>query len=222
MHHYPHHIGDYRRDTMHLTMIEHGAYRQLLDMYYLHEKPIPTETSRLFRLLCARFEEEQNAVLSVLNEFFKVDEQAKTWVHERCESEIQAYKLRAEASKENGKLGGRPKKTKQVILGYEKHNLEKGNQEPITNNQEPIKDITPLALLVSLDVDKKIAQDWLKIRKVKKMPLTETALDQIINEAKKAGLTLNQAIKKCCEESWAGFKANWMTDHPESIRKLVL
>lgn len=76
----------------------------------------------------------------------------------------------------------------------------------------PDKDPTPLALLVSLDVEKQFAQDWLKIRKGKKLPFTRTALDGMIREAEKAGLTLNQTIKKCCEESWAGFKASWLTD----------
>jgi len=40
LHYYTFNIGDYRRDTGHLSLLEHGIYRQLIDSYYLSEKPI--------------------------------------------------------------------------------------------------------------------------------------------------------------------------------------
>ena len=137
MHHYQHHIGDYRRDTMHLSIIEHGAYRQLLDMYYLSESPIPKETEVVFRRLCAKTEDEQKAIQTVLNEFFEYNEKIG-WRHKRCDNEIQRYADKAEKAKENGKLGGRPKKTEVVISGFSEKTEAKANQEPLTTNQEPI------------------------------------------------------------------------------------
>jgi hypothetical protein len=80
------------------------------------------------------------------------------------------------------------------------------------SNTDKPKTFTPLAALVSLGVSKKIASDWLKIRKAKKQVLTETALDGVVLEANKAGLSMDAAIKKCCENSWAGFKASWLTN----------
>ena len=44
MHYYKFNIADYRKDTGHLSTIEHGIYRQLIDWYYLDEQPIPEET----------------------------------------------------------------------------------------------------------------------------------------------------------------------------------
>lgn len=137
MHHYKHHIGDYRRDTMHLSLLEHGAYRQLMDMYYLSESPIPKETELVFRRLCAKTDQEQEAVLTVLNEFFDLDETVG-WIHKRCSSEIQKYTDNAEIAKENGKLGGRPKKTSPVISGFQKETGTKANHKPITNNHKPV------------------------------------------------------------------------------------
>ena len=55
-----------------------------------------------------------------------------------------------------------------------------------------------------------LALDWMIIRKEKGLPLTQTALDGIAREAVKAGLSLEMAIKKSCENSWAGFKASWL------------
>ena len=63
--------------------------------------------------------------------------------------------------------------------------------------------------LISLGVTEQIARDWLEVRKMKRAPLTQTALDAIIKEAAKARLTLNDAIKSCVENSWQGFKSDW-------------
>ena len=63
--------------------------------------------------------------------------------------------------------------------------------------------------LISLGVTEQIAKDWLEVRKMKRAPLTQTALDAIIKEAAKARLTLNDAIKSCVENSWQGFKSDW-------------
>ena len=63
--------------------------------------------------------------------------------------------------------------------------------------------------LISLGVTEQIAKDWLEVRKMKRAPLTQTALDAIIKESAKARLTLNDAIKSCVENSWQGFKADW-------------
>ena len=61
-------------------------------------------------------------------------------------------------------------------------------------------------------VSDSVWKDFQQIHKAKKSPITETALDGIRREAAKAGLTLEQAIKTCCERGWQGFRADWMTD----------
>ena len=74
------------------------------------------------------------------------------------------------------------------------------------------KTYTPLASLMALGVPKKPAQDWLRIRKSKKLTLTDDALDLFKSECVKAGLSPAEAIKKCNQESWGGFKAEWLKD----------
>ena len=34
MHYYPKNIGDYRRDTMNLSLLEHGVYMTLIDQCF--------------------------------------------------------------------------------------------------------------------------------------------------------------------------------------------
>ncbi len=91
MYHYQKNIGDYRSATMHLSLLEHGVYNQLLDWYYLDELPLSLDNRTLFRRLSAKSEIEQQAVLDVLQEMFtKTDE---GWTHKRVEREISKYHI---------------------------------------------------------------------------------------------------------------------------------
>lgn len=148
MNYYSFHIGDYRRDTTHLSMLEHGAYRQLLDWVYLDEKPIPTETEVVFRRLSAKTEEDKNAILIVLKELFELTDDG--YIQRRCMHEVTLYKGKAERARKAGKLGGRPKKTDGVISGLSNKTVEKANHKPITSNHKPLTNINPLTPLPPL------------------------------------------------------------------------
>lgn len=52
--------------------------------------------------------------------------------------------------------------------------------------------------------------DFLAVRKAKRLPMTQSALDGIEREAAKVGMTLAQAIERCAQDGWAGFKASWI------------
>lgn len=136
MNYYQFHIGDYRSATAHLTNEEDLTYRRLLDMYYDSEQPIPKETqwvSRRLRVGC-------EVVSRVLQDFFKEEENG--WVHRRCELEIAGYRDIVVRNRNNGKLGGRPRKTQSVSSGNPVVTLT-SNQEPVTSNQKEKKDTSP-------------------------------------------------------------------------------
>lgn len=67
-----------------------------------------------------------------------------------------------------------------------------------------------LSLLLERDIPEQLAKDWLLIRDKKRQPLTETSLRGTIREAAAAHYSLEQAITVCCENSWAGFKAEYV------------
>jgi hypothetical protein len=49
------------------------------------------------------------------------------------------------------------------------------------------------------------------VRKNKNVgPVTQTALDMIVEQAAKAGLSLEDTLRECCARGWAGFKAAWL------------
>jgi hypothetical protein len=68
---------------------------------------------------------------------------------------------------------------------------------------------SPLATLMALGVSKKPAQDWLRIRKDKKLTFTDDAMELFLSEINKANLTVVEAIKFCNGKSWGSFKASW-------------
>lgn len=220
MNYFQHHIGDYRRDTAHLSLLEHGVYRQLMDMYYLSEQKIPEETEVVYRRLCARTDEEKKAVDTVLSEFFSRD---SGWRHTRCDKEISEYQGKAERARSNGKLGGRPSKTKEVIDGNLSVTELKANHKPLTNNHKPLtkeKNIgtsaTPPVDFFE-GVDPQVAKDFTALRAKKKAPITATAMAEIGKQAAIAGLSLDGALRVCCARGWQGFKAEWVeADKPRA------
>lgn len=72
--------------------------------------------------------------------------------------------------------------------------------------------------LVNLGVNAQIAADWLKIRKV---PLTATALAAMRREASKAGITISDAVTICAEKGWRGFNAGYAWKAPSGPQEAL-
>ena len=222
MHYYKFNIADYRKDTVHLTPIEHYIYRSLIDWYYLDELPIPKETESVIRRLSLD-NHSLGLLQNVLHDFFKLTETG--YIHKRIDVEIAEYHGMIKANTANGKKGGRPakpapkrEKTESLKSVNRNESEINPNQEPLTINQEPLttnKIHTHLSMLLSAGVENQIAKDWLSIRKTKRLPLTETAFDSISKKILGAGLTMNAGIKICVEQGWAGFSADWLSSVPE-------
>lgn len=150
MNYYPHHIGDFNSATRHLSRIERSIYRDMIEMYYDTEQALPLDRAALCRKLMARSDEESTAVEQVLNEFFTKTEQG--WINGRCDKEIEAYHKKLKDKSAAGKASAEARAaTKAALEPASNKESSTGvqqvltgcstNQEPITNNQEPIKRI---------------------------------------------------------------------------------
>ncbi len=58
--------------------------------------------------------------------------------------------------------------------------------------------------------------DFLKLRKAKRAPMTDTALAGIQREADKIGWPLQKALETCCKRGWQGFEAAWVATGKDS------
>lgn len=131
LHYYTHNIGDYRRDTAHLSLLEHGVYRQLLDQYYLNEEPITLDLDKLHRYLSIKTEEEKIALTNVLQDFFIKAEDG--YVHKRCDDTIQEYQGKIEKASKAAKI----RWGKQTECERIPDAMQTNNHKPLTKNHKP-------------------------------------------------------------------------------------
>ena len=75
--------------------------------------------------------------------------------------------------------------------------------------------------LVQIGVSPAIAEDWIKVRKGKKATNTETAFKSIEREILKSGRSAEECITLAVENSWSGFKAEWLFNQQRNPSRKV-
>ena len=99
MNFYQHHIGDYMKDTAHLSATEDGIYRRLLDAYYNRELPLPLDHRMCHKIARAQSKQERDAVDLVLGEFFVREDDG--WHQKRCDDEIAKYHVKQDKARQS-------------------------------------------------------------------------------------------------------------------------
>lgn len=202
MHYYQFNIGDYASHTRHLDLLEDLAYRRILDLYYLHERPLNGDATFVAKQIGMK--DKPAIVRDVLNEFFEKTDDG--YVNSRADKEIANFHSKIEQASRAGKASAERRLNARST--DEKPNIK---QEPITKNQEPKKKQRS-AVPCPIDVDPLIWDDWLQVRKAKRAgPVTETVLQAIKKQASIVNWTLQQAIEQCAARGWQGFHAEWVS-----------
>lgn len=208
MNYYPFHLGDYAANTAHLDPMEDLAYRRSLDLYYLREGPLPADPAEVARLL--RLRDHLEAVQTVLNEFFF--EADGGWRHARCDDEILRMQDRQTKAKASAEASVNARRANaQRTLNERSTDGELPTPTPTPTPKEKQSTARKRAPIRPESVPDSVWQDFLAIRRAKRSPLTDTALDGIANEATKAGMSLAEALAMCCQRGWQGFNAGWVT-----------
>ena len=124
---------------------------------------------------------------------------------------------RAVAGQKGGKksleicLSKMSSKSESKNISKSEANSENENENDIDiENEYNIKKFSFLKELLSIGVERNIAEEWIKVRKNKKLTQTETAFRKTKKEIEKSGLSANDCITLCVERSWGGFKAEWI------------
>jgi uncharacterized protein YdaU (DUF1376 family) len=163
--------------------------------------------------------EHEEDVMTVLNEFFISTEDG--FVSPRADKEIKQYKEFAEAGKRGAaKRWGTPPNG-EAISPPNAAPIATTNHKPITNNQikEKATSVAPPE-----GVSDSVWQEFKSLRKAKKAPITQRAIDAITSEANKAGWTLEKALEECVVRGWQAFKADWVATkaNPADIVRLTV
>ena len=90
-----------------------------------------------------------------------------------------------------------------------KVHTQNNNKNTIQNNNKKNTKKSESDLLAEFGIVGQLAEDFLKLRKAKSAPITETALKGFQREAAKAGISLSDAITIAIERNWRGFSASW-------------
>lgn len=131
MHYYQRHIGDYARDTGHLSVYEHGVYALLLDRLYGTEKPITArDANQIIRPATKR---ERESVQRVLDDFFTLT--ASGYINKRAVQEIEKYHEISHKRTVSAKRRWQAGQQSSDASAMQVHSKGNAIQEPITNNQ---------------------------------------------------------------------------------------
>ena len=203
MHYFQFNIKDYKSHTAHLSPMEDLAYRRLLDLYYLHEKPIPSDCVNAARLIGLK--DHFHDVELVLNEFFVLTDDG--WINTRADKEISVYKGYSDA----GKRGAEKRWSKGAYSPPIAPPIATNNHKPLTNNHKETKKQGSAFALPDW-IDKDDWDLWIKTRKGKKMiPEQMQAQVNKLDDWRKSGIDYRQALKDAAAAGWSGLfepKAN--------------
>lgn len=131
MHYYRHHIGDFLKDTGHLSNEQMGIYLRMLWKYYLDEKSLPDDCEGI----AFGMRSDEKTVRLILKHFFVLSDDG--WRHKRCDQEIAEYHSKSEKAKNSATA--RWNNANAMRTHTERNadaNVSYANQEPITNNQK--------------------------------------------------------------------------------------
>ena len=204
MHFYSFNIGDYMSHTLHLSPMEDLAYRRCLDIYYLHEKPLPEDIGEVARLI--RMPQHKPEVTQVLKEFFTHDV-GKGWTNPRTDEEIEKYQGKIQSAIRAGKASALARSNASSTKVQLNKKQETLNKKQETNIKRPN------------NVTKKTWEDFLIHRKNLKKPLTETALEGIKREVNKTSISLEDALVMVQARGWQSFNSKWVAKEEKSFAK---
>jgi uncharacterized protein YdaU (DUF1376 family) len=201
LNYYERHIGDYLRDTSHLSLLEHGIYTRLLDVYYTREEPLLAD--HIARLIGAKTPDELEALETVLNDFFKPDALGN-WVQQRCEREIERYqdKIRKAKASADARWGHTERNATAMPTHSEGNALQSPVSIPHKEKKSARKRATPLPQEFRISV--RVA-DWYR-EKGYSVSHAVANLEAFVSYVKRKGATYvdwDEALMTAIRENWA-------------------
>ena len=205
----PLYIADYLSATSRLTTEQHGAYLLLIMDYWKNGAP-PNNDQVLAQITKLSPDAWSNA-RSMLQPFFEVRD--GLWFQHRIETEMVKAKHNKQANVKRGKAGAearwKDKNAPSIDEAYsEVCSADSTSPSP---SPSPISKPSPTKVIPTPEgVSDSVWQDFKTLRKAKRAPITQRAIDGIIAEANKAGWTVEKALSECCFRGWQAFKAEWV------------
>jgi uncharacterized protein YdaU (DUF1376 family) len=202
----PLYIADYLSSTSRLTTEQHGAYLLLIMDYWKSGAPPDNDLvlSQITKLSPTAWANAR----TMLQPFFEVVD--GLWIQHRIESEMVKAKHNKQVNQKRGKAGAEARWNKNAP------SIDEAYSEVCSaDSTSPSPSPTPLSIpkttiQTPVGVSDSVWQEFKSLRKAKKAPITQRAIDALTNEANKAGWTLEKALEECIVRGWQAFKADWV------------
>lgn len=118
MYYYKYNIDKFNVATRHLTRVERSLYRDAIDVYYKQEKPLDSDLKKLSRVVLANTEEEKQALIVVLEEFFYLTDDG--YINDHCEEVLSEYRDTTDGKAFAGQVSATTKKINKLERTYMK------------------------------------------------------------------------------------------------------
>ena len=201
----PLYIADYLSATSRLTTEQHGAYLLLIMDYW--KNGAPPDNNQILAQITKLSPDAWSNARTMLQPFFEVMD--GLWIQHRIEAEMVKAQHNKQVNVKRGKAGAEARWKDKNAPSIDEAYSEVCSADSTSPSPSPspttIKVIQPPE-----GVSIGVWQDFKTLRKAKRAPITQKAIDGIIAEAGKAGWTVEQALSECCFRGWQAFKADWV------------
>lgn len=201
MNFYKRYMGDYTRDTSHLSLTEHGAYTVLLDVVYGTAKPLPADMESLFRICRASNSMERRAVESVANQFFPINGDGLRH-NERADREIQSHQEQAEINRAIAKDRHTNRTTNRGT-----NRRTSGSTDGLPNHSQNHKKKKQEAFQIPDWIPKDAWNSYVEMRNEIKKPMTHRAAELAVEklaEFQRSGMAPKDVLEQSVFNSWQG------------------
>lgn len=218
----PLYIADYLSATSRLNTEQHGAYLLLIMDYW--KNGAPPDNDQVLAQITKLSPDAWSNARSMLQVFFQIKD--GLWIQHRVESEMVKAQHNKQVNVNRGKAGAEARWNKNApsINEASSEQCSADGTSP-SPSPSPISKPSPTKVIHAPEgVSDSVWQDFKTLRKAKRAPITQKAIDGIIREANKAGWTVEQALSECCFRGWQAFKAEWVAPklNPADIGRVTV
>lgn len=203
----PLYIGDYLRDTTRLTTVQHGAYF-LLIMDYWTNGSLP-DNDQILASITKCSDDQWQRIKPAIASKFQIED--GYWKHSRIEKELTEARQNKQKRIERSQKANLAKSLKDTNKDAYKDTVEvTPSPSPSPSESSSTKKKKKIIADKPDDVVEEVWEAFLVHRKSKRAPVTDVVIDQISSEARKAGISLDSAMRLMCARGWTGFEADWL------------
>jgi len=208
MYYYQHHIGDFIKSTSRLTDSQAMAYLRLIWLYYDKDGHVINDSEQL----AFEIGSDIKTVQMIVKTYFEVN--GEYLKHSRCDKELQGYLNKSAGGKKGAESRWKNKVSDSIPITIPMPTQcnPNANQEPITNNQEPVLSTTVAkATKGSRFSLQDIPEEWILFCRTERNDLNPNSIFEGFKD-----YWISLAGSKGVRSDWFAVWRNWVRNQKQS------